>query len=619
MAASVNSFFQISTATSVSMTTGVPFDVSNPPEMIPLASYGDKFQSISNLGNGSFGSVELAKYKGDKAKLMEVTQAKIDTMMDPLTDAMSNSTGLAAIKTMKKKLPQLIDYMRVKEVRFILAIPSHPCLVQIYDMFIDDISFQLHIVMEPMSQNLYQLMKARKHAQFSVITLRSILSQVLAAIQHIHKYEYFHRDVKPENILVISTQQYYGSKSAIPPHKRNDNYVVKLADYGLARNIHNLKNYTAYVSTRWYRAPEILLRQKWYSRPIDVWAFGVVAAEVANFAPLLPGSNELDQIWRTLKILGSPNEPVSDSVQRKLGLKSPPLGGYWDSARELAGKLGFLFPPSEGVRLKDLLRNPQQKSLAEVIKACLQWDPRARPTATALSNMAYFKSTLAVEAYINPDRASKSLIKEKSGSLKSRLTSPFEFSGNILHKSHNGPVAPVKKLRFDLTPEHIVSPTSTSMKENFLDNDSFAGLDDNGDYFLEDEDGVFNNFSDDNVDIEQFEFVKPLSNGKPPKEYIPEEFNEVQFQDSALMSLEYPGDNGSMLEFDDVCQVYDSETNQATDEREGEYLWDMKGNDDVGLDHNWNLNNVAQGSIFQDDDGSVDADISFGSTKEIAG
>ena len=62
------------------------------------------------------------------------------------------------------------------------------------------------------------------------------------------------------------------------------------------RAMFQISNLTAYVSTRWYRSPEILLRQKWYSRPIDIWAFGAVAVETANFVPLFPGSNELDQI-----------------------------------------------------------------------------------------------------------------------------------------------------------------------------------------------------------------------------------------------------------------------------------------------------------------------------------
>ena len=102
-----------------------------------------------------------------------------------------------------------------------------------------------------------------------------------------------------------------------------------MGDYGLARHVSNIKPYTAYVSTRWYRSPEILLRQKWYSRPIDIWAFGAVAVETANFVPLFPGSNELDQIWKILKILGTPFVPEPKAINASYVV---PLGGYWTEA-----------------------------------------------------------------------------------------------------------------------------------------------------------------------------------------------------------------------------------------------------------------------------------------------
>lgn len=333
-------------------------------------------------------------------------------MLDPLCDCQPNTSNLVAIKTMKKRLGLLSDYTRVKEVKFILSIPSHPCLVQIYEMFIDDVNFQLHITMEPMSQNLYQLMKARKASHFSQITLKSILLQILCAIRHIHRYNYFHRDVKPENILVVPTQHYYGSKDLIPPSRKSDNFVIKLADYGLARHIHNLKPYTAYVSTRWYRLPEILLRQRWYSRPIDVWAFGAVAAEVANFMPLFPGSNELDQIWRILKAMGSPtqnNMTDSDTVASNSSLplrKHAPLGGYWNEAQTLASKLGFVLPAEPGLKITEILTNPQHTELGAVVQACLTWDPQLRPTVDYICSMPYFQNSPAAADYTEPARYS---------------------------------------------------------------------------------------------------------------------------------------------------------------------------------------------------------------------
>ena len=69
--------------------------------------------------------------------------------------------------------------------------------------------------------------------------------------------------------------------------------VVKIADFGLAREIRSRPPYTDYVSTRWYRAPEVLLRSQYYSAPIDMFALGAIMAEMFTLRPLFPGNSEV--------------------------------------------------------------------------------------------------------------------------------------------------------------------------------------------------------------------------------------------------------------------------------------------------------------------------------------
>ena len=74
--------------------------------------------------------------------------------------------------------------------------------------------------------------------------------------------------------------------------------------------------YTTYVSTRWYRAPEVLLRAGEYSAPVDIWAVGAMAVEIATLKPLFPGGNEVDQVWRVCEVMGSPGNWYNKSGNR---------------------------------------------------------------------------------------------------------------------------------------------------------------------------------------------------------------------------------------------------------------------------------------------------------------
>lgn len=63
------------------------------------------------------------------------------------------------------------------------------------------------------------------------------------------------------------------------------------ADFGLAREIRSRPPYTDYVSTRWYRAPEVLLRSPYYGKSIDLFAMGAIMAELYTLRPLFPGTH----------------------------------------------------------------------------------------------------------------------------------------------------------------------------------------------------------------------------------------------------------------------------------------------------------------------------------------
>ena len=75
---------------------------------------------------------------------------------------------------------------------------------------------------------------------------------------------------------------------------------LQICDFGLARVAdpeHDHKGIlTEYVATRWYRAPEIMLNSKGYSKAIDIWSVGCILAEMLSNRPLFPGKHCIFEI-----------------------------------------------------------------------------------------------------------------------------------------------------------------------------------------------------------------------------------------------------------------------------------------------------------------------------------
>lgn len=331
-----------------------------------MATLEGRFEVVKDIGDGSFGSVVLAYARGGGSN-----GPRKGTMV--------------AIKTMKKKFDTFDACMELREVIFLKTIPSHAHLVHAYDIFLDPLTKKLHICMEYMEGNLYMLMKARDHKCLDGKHVKSILYQILSGLEHIHAHQFFHRDVKPENILV-STSDSTSSRYShlVTPPSTPTTYTVKLADFGLARETQSKLQYTTYVSTRWYRAPEVLLRAGEYSAPVDMWAVGAMAVEIATLKPLFPGSNEVDQVWRICEIMGSPG-----NWYNKSGVKVG--GGEWREGTRLAQKLGFTFPKMAPHSMETILQPPRwPSSLSQLITSCLMWDPKNRPTSTQALNHEYF-------------------------------------------------------------------------------------------------------------------------------------------------------------------------------------------------------------------------------------
>lgn len=349
----------------------------------------EKYELMEQVGIGSFGSVFKAKEKT------------------------TNET--VAIKVMKKKFNTYSECKNLKEYKTLKRMSFHPNIVQLFESFIGPTK-DVYFIMEYMNGgNLYQFINERKEANeiINFKEIRSILYQILSALHHLHSVEgMFHRDMKPENLLITT-----------------DNYnvtTVKLADFGLAADIKKLTRapYTDYVSTRWYRAPEVLLKSSNYSAPIDLWAVGTIFAELITLEPLFPGLSEIDQLFRICQVLGSPSSSVAATAAaaaavitpntKSYTILQPPsfitsksrhpiitdtsqvgIGGEWKEGVKLAHKLGFQFPKIT-TKIDSLSTVLHPHSISDdgidLLSKLLQLDPHKRITSTDALSHPFFTS-----------------------------------------------------------------------------------------------------------------------------------------------------------------------------------------------------------------------------------
>uniref|UniRef100_A0A2D4GB26 non-specific serine/threonine protein kinase n=1 Tax=Micrurus corallinus TaxID=54390 RepID=A0A2D4GB26_MICCO len=284
----------------------------------------NRYTTLKQLGDGTYGSVLMGK---------------------------SNESGeLVAIKRMKRKFYSWDECMNLREVKSLKKL-NHANVIKLKEVIREN--DHLYFVFEYMKENLYQLMRDRNKL-FPESVIRNIMYQILQGLAFIHKHGFFHRDMKPENLLCMGPE------------------LVKIADFGLARELRSQPPYTDYVSTRWYRAPEVLLRSSIYSSPIDIWAVGSIMAELYTLRPLFPGTSEVDEIFKICQVLGTPKK--SD----------------WPEGYQLAAAMNFRFPQCVSINLKTLIPNAGSEALF-LMNEMLNWDPKKRPTASQALKFPYFQ------------------------------------------------------------------------------------------------------------------------------------------------------------------------------------------------------------------------------------
>ena len=159
--------------------------------------------------------------------------------------------------------------INMPEVQALKRLNNSPLLIKIKEMIHNKKENEVNIVFEYCEKNLLQEIqdRQRRNENFKEQEVKGIMYQAIAGVHYMHQNGFMHRDLKPENYLMNNNTGNGGmvSPGSIIQQSENIHYV-KLADFGLAKESRNgYGNHTEYVSTRWYRAPELVLRSKSYT------------------------------------------------------------------------------------------------------------------------------------------------------------------------------------------------------------------------------------------------------------------------------------------------------------------------------------------------------------------
>ncbi|EQC31908.1 CMGC/RCK protein kinase [Saprolegnia diclina VS20] len=265
-----------------------------------------------------------------------------------------------AIKCMKNHFESIDQVNNLREIQALRRLSPHPHIIKLEEVLYDQPSGRLALVFELMDANLYEMIRGRR-TYLNPELIRSLMYQLVKSLDHMHNKGIFHRDIKPENILV------------------ENNEFLKLADFGSCRGIYSKQPYTEYISTRWYRAPECLLTDGYYGPEMDLWGVGCVFFEITSLYPLFPGSNELDQINRIHKILGTPLPDVLDVFRRKG-----------------AAHIDFNFAHDDGTSIAKLIPHASPEAVDLMCKM-LVYDPSKRTNAREALRHEYFREMREIE------------------------------------------------------------------------------------------------------------------------------------------------------------------------------------------------------------------------------
>lgn len=238
----------------------------------PYCQEVGKYEKLAKIGQGTFGEVFKARHR-ETRKVVALKKVLMENEKEGFP-----ITALREIKILQllkhENVVNLIEICRTKATSF------NRCKSTFY------------LVFDFCEHDLAGLL-SNVNVKFTLGEIKMVMKQLLNGLYFIHSNKILHRDMKAANILITKTG------------------TLKIADFGLARAFSNIKSadkpnrYTNRVVTLWYRPPELLLGERNYGPPVDLWGGGCIMAEMWTRSPIMQGNTEQHQLTLISQLCGS--------------------------------------------------------------------------------------------------------------------------------------------------------------------------------------------------------------------------------------------------------------------------------------------------------------------------
>lgn len=308
-----------------------------------------RYKITKTLGEGTFGKVVEVKDLLDERRKIAL---KIIKNVDKYREAAKLEINV--LKKIKEKDPD----------------GKYLC-VQMLDWF--DYHGHMCIAFDLLGLSVFDFLKENCYIPYSIDQVRHIVYQLCISVKYMHDNQLTHTDLKPENILFSNSEydvNYNYRKKRDERHVRKTN--IKLIDFGSAT--FDWEHHSTIVSTRHYRAPEVILELGW-SQPCDVWSIGCILFELYLGFTLFQTHDNTEHLAMMERILG----PIPYKMAKRTRKTKYFYRGRldWDD-RSSAGR--YVRENCKPLRRYLLNDDEEHHQLINLIELMLEYEPEKRIT-----------------------------------------------------------------------------------------------------------------------------------------------------------------------------------------------------------------------------------------------